>query len=704
VNVLLDTVRTDRHDASTFVCAPGRPHPLGATPDEGGVNFSLYSQHATGVELLLFAAAADAEPAQVVVLDPAVNRTFFFWHVRVEGLTAGWHYAYRVDGPRDVASGHRFNPAKVVLDPYAKGISNAVWNRVAACGEADNLHESMRCEVIDTADYDWEGDRPLGRPMQDSIIYEAHVKGFTASPSSGVTEPGTFRALQEKIPYLQDLGITAVELLPIFDFDETESLRQVGDTTLTNFWGYSTVGYFAPEASYCATKADGAHLRELRDLVKALHAAGIEVILDVVFNHTNEGNHEGPTLHFKGIDNATYYILVGNDRRYYMDYTGCGNTVNCNHPITDKFVQECLEYWVEELHIDGFRFDEGSVLSRDEDGRPMAHPPVLWNLELSETFAETKLIAEAWDAAGLYQIGSFPGVRWAEWNGRFRDDVRRFVRGDRGVVGAVATRIAGSADLYQASGRGPTNSINFITCHDGFTLMDLVSYNGKHNEANGEGNRDGIDDNLSWNCGVEGDTDDAAVRALRTRQAKNLAAILLLSQGVPMLLGGDEFGRSQRGNNNAYCQDNAISWVDWSLLDEHRDLHAFVKGMIALRKRCGQLRRADYVAGRVNARGLPELGWHGCQLDAPGWNDPSCRVLAFTLAGLAEGEPDLHVMMNMDDQSLDFEVPAVATRRWHRLADTALSPGADMDPAATTVITEPRYLVTGRSVVVLVSK
>ncbi|MEW8625583.1 MAG: glycogen debranching protein GlgX, partial [Candidatus Thiodiazotropha sp.] len=615
------------------------------------------------------------------------------------------HYAYRVDGPQDGEAGHRFNPNKVLIDPYAKGLSNSLWNRVDACDGSDNLASTMRCEIIDTGDYDWEGDRPLGRRMRDSIIYETHVRGYTASPSAGTGHPGTFRALMEKIPYLQELGVTAVELLPIFDFDETEILRERSDgVQLKNFWGYSTIGYFAPEASFCASREEGEHIRELRDLVKALHKADIELILDVVFNHTNEGNHMGPTIHFKGIDNATYYMLSPQDRRYYMDYTGCGNTVNCNHPINDKFIQDCLEYWVEELHIDGFRFDEGSILSRGEDGAPMEHPPVLWNLELSETFVDTKLIAEAWDAGGLYQIGSFPGLRWAEWNGRFRDDVRRFVRGDPGLVAAVAMRIAGSADLYQWSGRSPSSSINFIACHDGFTLMDLVSYNGKHNEANGEENRDGMDDNMSWNCGAEGSTADSTIQDLRKRQVKNFAAILLLARGVPMFLAGDEFGRTQGGNNNAYCQDNEISWVDWGLLDENRDLFDFFKGMIALRKGCTQLRQSRFFEDRVNPRGLPEIGWHGCELNAPGWQDSGSQVLAFTLGAFTGDEPDLHVMMNMGEASLPFQIPPVQGRRWHRYADTALPPESAMDIEAATAIEEGDYLVTGRSIVILVSR
>jgi glycogen operon protein len=691
---------------SGFEIRPGRAHPIGATPDKQGVNFSLYSQQAEMVELLLFERAGDKMPAQTIRLTPGEHRSFFFWHVYVVGLSAGWHYAYRVGGPGDLErSGNRFNQNKVLIDPYARGLSNQLWNRLDACNDRDNLASSMRCEVIDTGDYDWEGDRPLGRPMRDSIIYEMHIRGFTASPTAKATNPGTFRAVMEKIPYLQELGVTAVELMPIFDFDETEILRQLADgTELKNYWGYSTVGYFAPEGSFCASQEEGEHIRELRDMVKALHKAGIEVILDVVFNHTNEGNHLGPTIHFKGIDNATYYLLVTGNRTYYMDYTGCGNTLNCNHPINDKFIQDCLAYWVEELHIDGFRFDEGSILSRGEDGVPMVHPPVLWNLELSETFVDTKLIAEAWDAAGLYQIGSFPGVRWAEWNGRFRDDVRRFVRGDPGLVAAVAMRIAGSADLYQWSGRSPSSSINFIACHDGFTLMDLVSYNSKQNLANGEENRDGVNDNLSWNCGVEGSTDNAVIRGFRHRQVKNFSAILLLARGVPMLLAGDEFGRTQGGNNNAYCQDNEISWLDWSLLDENRELFEFFKGMIALRKRCSQLRQSRFFEDRTNQRGLHEVAWHGCELNAPGWQDASSQVLAFTLAAFIEEEPDLHVMMNMGEANLPFQIPVIKNRRWYRYVDTALAAERVMDTEADTPIEENDYLVTGRSIVILLSR
>ena len=439
-------------------------------------------------------------------------------------------------------------------------------------------------------------------------------------------------------------------------------------------------------------------------MVKALHKAGIEAILDVVFNHTSEGNHNGPIINFKGLDNSIYYHLVPSDRQYYMDYSGTGNTVNCNHPVSEKLIVECLEYWVQEMHVDGFRFDEGSILARDQSGVLVPFPPVVWAIELSDVLADTKIIAEVWDAAGAYQIGYFPGYRWAEWNGRYRDDIRRFVKGDPGLVGAVASRIAGSADIYLSSGHLPINSINFITCHDGFTLNDLVSYNDKHNEANGEGNRDGVNDNLSWNCGIEGPTDDPEVEGLRRRQIKNFVAILLLSQGVPMICAGDEVRRSQRGNNNAYCQDNEISWFDWSLTEKNSDMRRFFERMIALRKANRALRRKFFFTGNTNARGLTDIVWHGCRLLSPGWNDPDARALAFTLAGV-EQEADIHVMMNMYWQPLEFELPSVTGRGWFRAVDTALlQPNDFSDPGTEVSISGSIYLVSARSVVVVVSK
>jgi glycogen operon protein len=471
-----------------------------------------------------------------------------------------------------------------------------------------------------------------------------------------------------------------------------------------NYWGYSTVSFFAPHPAYCIEPESASHVREFRDMVKAMHAAGIEVILDVVFNHTSEGNHEGPVMNFKGFENSIYYHLVPNDRQYFMDYSGCGNTFNCNHPIADKFILECLEYWVGDLHVDGFRFDEGSILSRGEDGRPMAYPPTVWHIELSEVLADTKIIAEAWDAAGLYQIGYFPGYRWAEWNGRYRDDIRRFVRGDPGIVGAVASRIGGSSDIYEASGHLPLNSVNFVNCHDGFTLMDLVSYNHKHNEANGEGNRDGNDENLSWNCGAEGDTDDSAVNALRRRQIKNFCTILMLSQGVPMIVAGDEVGRTQRGNNNAYCQDSELSWFDWSLTEKNADILRFFQRMIAFRRAHSTLHRSRFFTGEPNERGVPDIAWHAVHLGQPGWNDPNSRVLAYTLGGFGD-DPDVHVILNMDSNDLTFDLPPVANRTWHRVVDTALSSPEDIaEPGDETTIDGMTYHAGGRSAVVLISK
>ncbi len=690
--------------APPYPAEKGRPHPLGPTITADGVNFSLFSRNATGVELLLFASHDAPEPFQTIRLSPRVNKTFHFWHVFVRGLRPGVHYAYRVAGPWNPAAGHRFNRNKVLIDPYARGNTDTLWDRAAACGPEDNVRSAMRSVVIDTSGYDWEGDRPLHRPMNETVIYEMHVRGFTRADSSGVQHPGTFAAIVEKIPYLKELGVTAVELMPIFDFDVKQTLREVDGVALRNYWGYSTVSFFAPQSAYCVIPEEGRHATEFRDMVKALHRAGIEVILDVVFNHTDEGNHLGPTFSFKGIDNSTYYHLVPWDRQYYLDFTGCGNTVNSNHPIVQKFIIECLRYWVREMHVDGFRFDLGSVLARGEDGLPLVNPPLVWQIELDETLAETKVIAEAWDAAGLYQLGGFPGDRWAEWNGRYRDDVRRFVRGDPGLVGAVAWRIGGSADLYERQGELPINSINFVTCHDGFTLNDLVSYNHKHNEGNGEANRDGTNDNLSWNCGVEGPTEDPQVEALRRRQIRNFAAILLLSRGVPMILMGDEVRRTQHGNNNAYCQDNPVSWLDWSLLEANRDLFRFFRLMIAFRKRHSTLCANHFFTGETDARGIPDVAWHGCRLGRPGFDDPNARVLAFTLGGF-DGQPDLHVMMNMYWERLEFEVPEIPGRRWYKAVDTAAQPPLDIFEEGS----EPEFPGTlckleSRSIVVLLAR
>ncbi|NET05187.1 MAG: glycogen debranching protein GlgX [Symploca sp. SIO2B6] len=703
---MVSTISLDQLNSTTpkYQLEQGRTHPLGATPDKDGVNFSLFSGHATSVELLLFDKPDDPEPVQIINLNPNFNKTFYIWHVYVKGLKPGAGYAYRVDGPQDLhKSGHRFNKNKVLIDPYAKRNNNNRWNRIDALGEKDNLATSMRSVVVDLDSYDWEGDTPLGLPICDSIIYEVHVRGFTNSPSSGCKNKGGFLGIVEKIPYLKDLGVTAVELLPIFDFDEKEVLREVDGKPLTNYWGYDPHSFFAPESSYCSSSSDRCPIREFRDMVKALHKAGIEVILDVVFNHTSEGNHQGPSINFRAIDNSIYYHLVPFDKQYYMDYSGCGNTVNCNHPIVDKLIVECLEFWVKEMHVDGFRFDEGSILSRGLNGEAMEQPPVVWHIETSATLANTKIITEAWDAAGLHQVGQFPGYRYAEWNGRYRDDVRRFVKGDPGLVGEIATRLAGSPDLYESKGRLPINSINFITCHDGFTLNDLVSYNDKYNQANGENSQDGINDNLSWNCGVEGETDNPEIEALRKRQIKNFAAILFLSQGIPMIWAGDEVRRTQQGNNNAYCQDNEISWFDWNLVDKNAEMFRFFKQIIAFRKYYSICRRG-FFNGNTNDRGLTDVSWHGCNLFCPGWHDPYSRALAYTLAGIA-GESDMHIMLNMYWESLELEIPSIEGRNWYKVVDTsAPSPMDIVEPCEEVMVSGNSYRVNDRSVVVLISK
>lgn len=689
-----------------FAVKIGRQYPLGSTPDANGTNFSLFSPHAEGVELLLFDAHDDTEPLHIVKLNPRVHKTFQFWHVYVEGVKAGMHYAYRVHGPNEPARGHRFNSNKVLIDPYAKGNTKSLWQRGDACGDGDNLATSLRSVVIDVSKMAKQVF--INRPMSDSIIYEMHVGGFTKSPTSGVKHPGTFKGIIEKIPYLKDLGITAVELLPVFEFDNTEK-RVVNGQELTNYWGYSTMAYFAPHPMYCVNPENGNHAAEFKSMVKALHDADIEVILDVVFNHTDEGNHQGPVYSFKGIANNAYYYLMPGQRQYYNDYTGCGNTFNVNHPIGEKLILDCLRYWVNVMGVDGFRFDEGSVLSRGEDGAPLKHPPVLWQIELDEVLADTKVIAEAWDAAGLYQVGHFPGARWADWNGKYRDHVRQFVRGDAGdvdgtsLVGAVASRICGSPDIYQWSHHLPQNSVNFIACHDGFTLNDLVCYNEKHNEANGEGNRDGINENISANYGHEGPSEDSALEGLRDRQIKNFAAILMLSQGVPMLLMGDEVRRTQRGNNNAYCQDNELNWFDWSLTKKNAHIFRFWKWMINFRKMHPAVHRSRYFTGETNVRGLADITWHGTRPNQPDWSS-QCRVLSFTLGG-ADTESDVHVIMNMFWESIDFEIPQVDGYPWYRAVDTALnSPEDILEPGLEQVVVGPSYLAQGRSISVFITK
>ncbi|PIE19510.1 MAG: glycogen debranching enzyme GlgX [Proteobacteria bacterium] len=683
---------------------PGEPFPPGATPRVGGVNFSIFSHEASWVELLLFKGADSAKPFQTIRLDAERNRSFFFWHVFVQGLKPGVAYAFRVDGPRDRhGQGYRYDPAKVLIDPWTLAQTHSRWDKHAAMREGeDNVGSSMRGLVVDTR-YDWEGDRPMVIADEDLVIYEMHVGGFTKDPSSGVQHPGTFAGVIEKIPYLKELGVNAVELLPVMAFDP----QSVPDScpTGTNFWGYNTVSFFSPHPDYCKTPEQGTHLEEFRDMVKALHRAGIAVILDVVFNHTAEAGADGPTINFRGFCNEFFYHLEPDDKSRYKDFTGCGNTINSNHPFVTQFIVSCLEWWVHDMHVDGFRFDLASALARGESGEAMYHAPVLWAIEFSRTMLRTKIIAEAWDAAGLYQVGYFPGHRWKEWNGLFRDDLRRFLRGDDGVVGRLARRITGSPDLYGTDGRLPTSSINFITAHDGFTLNDLYSYQGKYNQANGENNRDGHGDNISFNCGHEGETDDPAVQKLRRQQIKNALALLLLSQGVPMLLYGDECRRTQQGNNNAYCQDNELGWFDWRDPTRHADIFRFTKGMIAFRKRHTCLRKSRWLdRERTNARGLPQIAWHGLRLGDPGLDNGFARAVAFTL-GADNHESDLHVMINMYIEPLTFELPRLPKRDWYRALDTALDDPDDLaEPECEVLIEEASYIVSPRSVVVLLNR
>jgi glycogen operon protein len=687
----------------TYQIRPGSRYPAGATPVAGGVNFSIYSRHATHVELLLFGTADSQEPSQVIPLEPRLHRVFFFWSVLVEDLPAGTHYAWRIDGPDNVhQSGFRFDRDKVLLDPWARGVTDSLWQRADATVPGSNMTTSMR-GVVQSCEYDWEDDETLGciRPER-TIIYEMHVGGFTRHPGSGVSRPGTFLGVIEKIPYLMELGVTHVELLPVMAFDEQDVPAGVADLGLGNYWGYSTHSFFSPHPGYCVSPHAGAHVQEFRDMVKALHEAGIGVIMDVVFNHTAEGGAGGSIINFKGIGNETFYHLDPEDRSVYRDYTGCGNTVNCNHPLVAKFILECLEYWVREMHVDGFRFDLASVLSRGENGEPLYHAPVLWNIEFSSVLSETHIIAEAWDAAGLYQVGDFPGFRWGEWNGQYRDVVRRFVRGDKGMHSELARRFTGSSDLYQDDDRLPINSINFISCHDGFTLHDMVSYNEKYNEGNGENNRDGNSNVLSWNCGAEGETGDEAILALRRQQAKNFMAMLLLSQGIPMINAGDEVLRTQHGNNNVWCQNNELGWFDWSLPEKNRDMLRFTQDMIAFRKRHACLMHTRFLSGlEREGRWFPDITWHSEHLDQPQWEDADAQVLACTLGAVDTWEEDLFVIMNMQPEKLDMPLPRLAEGGWHLAIDTARpSPLDIIKPADQQVQTETVCTVQPRSVVV----
>jgi glycogen operon protein len=717
------------HVYQGFKVRPGRPYPFGATLTPEGVNFSIFSRHANYCVLVLFEKSQPkplieipfrgmfqkAETGEPVWGEFRIGNVFCITvfdldHENIE-------YGFYMDGPYPrVARGqpgyHRFDPKQILLDPYAKAIGGReVW------GQTPDWHNGYqhRARIVQD-DFDWEGDRPLEIPLEDLIIYEMHVRSFTRHPSAGVRQPGTFAAIAQKIPYLKALGVNCVELLPIYEFDEFENSRPQPETgqLLMNYWGYSTVGFFAPKAGYAATgKAkDGTMVAdEFKNLVKILHQNGIEVMLDVVFNHTAEGNEHGPTLSFRGIDNVTYYMLT--PEGYYYNFSGTGNTLNCNNPIVRNMVLDCLRYWAAEYHIDGFRFDLAAILGRDPTGAPLANPPLLEELAYDPILGKCKLVAEAWDAGGLYQVGSFPAYgRWAEWNGKYRDDIRKFLKGDMGMVGAIAQRLQGSPDLYGWGGRGPTASINFITCHDGFTLADLVSYNDKHNEANGEDNRDGANDNHSWNCGWEGPTDDPHINALRQRQMRNAVAMLMVSQGVPMILMGDEVGRTQGGNNNTYCHDSDLNWLDWSLLEANAPLFRFFKNCLAFRhahpvlRGKTHLRNHDYLGS-----GYADITWHGVKAWNADWSGTS-RTLAFMLCGRhakagSAVDDYIYVALNMYWEPLSFELPGLPRGlNWHMFANTgALSPGDSWEPGTEPVLeNQHNFLVSDRSALILVGK
>ncbi len=599
------------------------PLPYGAVLRDGGVQFVVYSRSATTIRVLLYDGVDAAEPAEVITLDPSRDRWGDIWSVMVPGLVPGQLYHLQADGPFDPEHGQRFDGGAPLIDPYAKALAGEFV--IAPSGRL----VPPKCVVIDDT-FDWRGDRHLRRGLADTIIYEMHVKGFTASPTSGVTHPGTYRGVVEKIPYLQSLGVTAVELMPVHEFASAMPLADGG--VRTNYWGYDPLAFFAPHRGYAADTSPGGQVHEFKEMVRALHAAGIEVILDVVFNHTAEGNHLGPTLSLKGLENRVYYML-GDGGATYRNYTGCGNTINGNHPVVREMIFLCLRNWVHNYHIDGFRFDLASVLSRDRNGDLQPNPPVVEVITEDPALADTKIIAEAWDAAGAYQVGSFARLRWAEWNGRYRDDVRRYWRGDFAQTGHLATRLAGSSDLYGDDERQPCHSINFVTSHDGFTLSDLVSYREKHNEVNGEGNRDGDNNNFSENYGVEGPTHRPEVESLRRRQVRNMLATLLLSQGVPMMLAGDEFRRTQQGNNNAWCQDNEVSWFDWTLIDQHADLVRFTRELIRFRRGNPTLRRRTFLEGAaVTEARMPDVAWFAPSGDPIDWHLANGGLTCFLTA------------------------------------------------------------------------
>ncbi len=653
------------------------PLPYGALVHDEGVQFVVFSRSATAMRVLLYSRADDREPSEIIDFDRNLNRWGDVWSVYVPGMKPGQLYHFQADGPFNPDKGHRFNPKARLIDPYAKALAGCFLP------SDDGVVRPPKCVVVDD-EFDWQHDRHLRRRLSETVIYEMHVRGFTMSPTSGVKYPGTYLGVIEKIPYLKSLGVTAVELMPVHEFPILDCIGQTPPRP--NYWGYDPLALFAPHRGYAVSREPGAHVVEFKQMVRALHHAGIEVILDVVFNHSAEGNEDGPTLSFKGLENRVYYMLA-NGGRHYKNYSGCGNTLNGNHPIVRELIFHCLRHWVHNYHIDGFRFDLASILSRDREGNILPNPTVVESIAEDPLLSDTKIIAEAWDAAGAYQVGSFGRLRWAEWNGRYRDDVRRFWRGDPHLIGGLATRLAGSADLYQPGGRQPFHSFNFNTCHDGFTLNDLVSYNDKHNEANGEGNRDGENNNNSYNYGMEGPSWRRDLNRVRTRQIKNMLATLLLSQGVPMLSCGDECHRTQQGNNNAYCQDNPISWFDWRLVRKHKALRRFCQALISFRRAEPTVRRTSFLTGQPAYPGaLPDVSWFAAHGGGLNW-DSDDRSLVYLLAAVPRSSklapPNHHVLLmcHAGVEPRQFTIPAVARDiPWRLFINTACRSPEDVYP------------------------
>jgi len=707
------------------------PLKQGALLSKDGVLFSIFSRNATYVELYLFDKDDDLKPIQNFILDNKHNKIGDIWHIFVKGIKEGQLYLYKIDGEFNPLKGAKFNKHKYIIDPYAKALTkipdlNCIDNclsydknlssedRDLTISKEDNIRGIQKCIVIND-EFDWEGDRPLNYPIQDIIIYEAHVKGLTFGKGTDgkiknvkIEHKGTYKGIIELIPYLKELGITSLELLPVQEFHRYEyysNKNPITQENLYNYWGYSTMAFFAPSVYYAHDAKDT--VNEFKSMVKALHKAGIEIILDIVFNHTAEGNEYGPTFSFKGIDNSIYYIL-DKEKRYYMNFSGCGNTLNCNHPIVRNFILDCLKYWVVSMHVDGFRFDLASILGRDESGHVIENSPTIREIIEDPLLRDTKLIVEPWDAGGAYQVGSFPGDRWCEWNDKFRDNTKSFWIYDKNFKGKKATRIAGSSDLY--FGKKPFHSINFISAHDGFTLNDLVSYNSKHNYANGENNRDGHNYNISYNYGYEGITDEEEINFIRKRQMKNMLCSLLLSVGTPMLLHGDEFARTQKGNNNAYCQDSEISWLDYNYIEKNNDLFEFTKNLIAFRKKHPALKRPDFFTGKDNVGNtFKDITWFNNFSGPEIWDDEN-NVLSFLIDGseIAREEDDNHfyIIMNATEKDKYFLLPpSPSSDKWFEMINTNKNTDKNFDEnKALSFIPSYKYLVNKKSVVLFMSK